>query len=237
MIQQVRSGRVKAIYFEQRFALRADALFPPIEINLGDEGSIFIEGMIDRIDIINGWEDGGVSHNYVRIIDYKSGNEKFNLEEVKTGWRLQLMLYLKGAMGAVEDSRPAGVFYFAVKEPRIDVTDTPAEDVEGTVKSGMLKSVKLDGAVLDNVSVITGMDENISGLSDIIPVRRKTDGTFSGSTLLTDEEFDELIDINDSNLESLAENLISGCVHIDPKSGKNVSACRYCGYNSICNHE
>jgi ATP-dependent helicase/nuclease subunit B len=237
MIQQVRSGRVKAIYFEQRFALRADALFPPIEIDLGDEGSIFIEGMIDRIDIINGWEDGGVSHNYVRIIDYKSGNEKFNLEEVKTGWRLQLMLYLKGAMGAVEDSRPAGVFYFAVKEPRIDVTDTPSEDVEGTVKSGMLKSVKLDGAVLDNVSVITGMDENISGFSDIIPVRRKKDGTFSGGTLLTDEEFDELIDINDSNLESLAENLVSGCVHIDPKSGKSVSACRYCGYNSICNHE
>ena len=58
MIEQVKRGNVKAIYFEQRFARRADALFPPIEIGLGDEGSVFIEGIIDRIDIINGCDEG-----------------------------------------------------------------------------------------------------------------------------------------------------------------------------------
>lgn len=234
MIEQVRRGSVKAIYFEQRFARRADAVFPPIEIDLGDEGSVFIEGIIDRIDIINGWEN---VCNYIRIIDYKSGSEKFDLNEVKSGWRLQLMLYLKGAMGAIENSRPAGVFYFAVKEPRIDVTSVPDDSINETVASSMLKSVCLDGALVDNESVIMGMDNNINGSSEVIPVRRLQSGVLKGGALLSDAEFDELIKTNDENLRAAAGNFASGCIDADPKSGKSTDACKYCAYHSICGHE
>ncbi len=265
MIEQVKRGKVKAIYFEQRFARRADALFPPIEIDLGDEGSVFIEGVIDRIDIINGYEEqkneeendkntaavtgeterdgepmtGEIRrpHNYIRVIDYKSGSEKFDLEEVKSGWRLQLMLYLKGAMGAVEDSRPAGVFYFAVKEPRIDVSAVSESEVDETVSTSLLKSVRLDGALLNNESVITGMDGSIEGTSEILPVRRTSTGKYTGANLLTDAEFEELIRINDDNLRNAASDLISGCIDADPKSGKTSTACKYCAYHSICGHE
>lgn len=209
-------------------------MFPPIEIDLGDEGSVFIEGIIDRIDIINGWEN---VCNYIRIIDYKSGSEKFDLNEVKSGWRLQLMLYLKGAMGAIENSRPAGVFYFAVKEPRIDVTSVPADSINETVASSMLKSVCLDGALVDNESVIMGMDNNINGSSEVIPVRRLQSGVLKGGALLSDAEFDELIKTNDENLRAAAGNFASGCIDADPKSGKSTDACKYCAYHSICGHE
>ena len=275
MIEQVKRGKVKAIYFEQRFARRADALFPPIEIDLGDEGAVFIEGVIDRIDIINGCEEfrneedkneesrnneanaqntaavtgeterdaeqmtGEIRHphNYIRVIDYKSGSEKFNLEEIKSGWRLQLMLYLKGAMGAVEDSRPAGVFYFAVKEPRIDVSTVSESEVDETVSTSLLKSVRLDGALLNNENVITGMDCSIEGTSEILPVRRTSTGKYTGANLLTDAEFEELIRINDDNLRNAAADLISGCIDADPKSGKTSTACKYCAYHSICGYE
>ncbi len=242
MIEQVKRGNVKAIYFEQRFARRADALFPPIEIDLGDEGSVFIEGVIDRIDIINGYDNGqddtsGGSHNYIRVIDYKSGSEKFSLDEVKSGWRLQLMLYLKGAMGAIENSRPAGVFYFAVKEPCIDISTVSESEVDETVSTSLLKSVRLDGALLNNESVITGMDDSIEGTSEILPVRRTSTGKYAGANLLTDAEFEELIRINDDNLRNAAADLISGCIDADPKSGKSSTACKYCAYHSICGHE
>ena len=72
-----------------------------------------------------------------------------------------------------------------------------------------------------------------SGSSGIIPVRRKSDGTLSGS-ILTEEEFEELIAENDANLMQAAERFLSGCADIDPKKGKNTDACRYCGYRSIC---
>ena len=62
---------------------------PPIEIDAGDE-KVYIEGIIDRIDIL---PDGSV-----KVIDYKSGSEKFSVKEAKAGWKLQLMLYLKAGL-------------------------------------------------------------------------------------------------------------------------------------------
>lgn len=250
MIEQVKRGHVKAVYFEQRFGRRRDALFPPVRLELDGGEAVYIEGIIDRIDIISGQENApeesgeeapkhGSTHDYIRVIDYKSGYEKFDLDEVRSGWRLQLMLYLKGAMSAVADSRPAGVFYFAIKEPRIDVTSVPDDRVDSVIDSALLRSVRLDGALLNNESVIAGMDSNIAPKtsSDVLPVHRRADGQLTGSTLLTDAEFAELIKTNDDNLHDLAAGLISGCIDLEPGSGKSYTACRYCGYHGICRYE
>ena len=63
---------------------------------------IYIEGVIDRVDYLT---DGRV-----KIVDYKTGNESFDIEEAAAGYRLQLMLYLNAACGS--GRKPAGVFYF-----------------------------------------------------------------------------------------------------------------------------
>ncbi|MGN1349721.1 MAG: PD-(D/E)XK nuclease family protein, partial [Anaerovoracaceae bacterium] len=266
MIQQVQRGRIRAIYFEQRFGKRSDAAFPPVILHPEGEEDVYIEGIIDRVDVIRGWsspeesllfdresvpsggdveaaaapaaqnagEESGSEQDYIRIIDYKSGNEKFDLEEVRSGWRLQLMVYLKGAMGAVHNARPAGVFYFAVKEPRVDVSGVSEDAVADTVEAGLLKGVKLDGAVLDNASVIEGMDADMEGYSEIIPVYHRKDGTFSGTNLLSPEDFGCLMEETDRNLLELAADFASGRMDPDPKSGKYQDACRYCSYTSIC---
>ena len=59
---------------------------------------------------------------YVRVIDYKSGSDRFDMDEVKSGFRLQLMLYLKGAMGGIGEAVPAGVFYFRISDAMADVS-------------------------------------------------------------------------------------------------------------------
>lgn len=241
MVCQVKSGKTKAIYFEERFGRRADALFPPVEIDLGEEGSVFIEGVIDRVDILSPENEitetddpSADGKNYIRIIDYKSGGDKFNMEEVRSGFRLQLMLYLKGAMGGIKESRPAGVFYFKINDRMEEVTSVPEAAVEGTVAESMRKGSKLDGIVLDEAGVIDCMDSGFDVYSDIIPVRRKKDGTFSGSGLLTEEEFEVLIQENDANLQTAAEGFLSGRADVEPARGKNTDACRYCGYRSVC---
>lgn len=233
MICQVRSGRTKAIYFEKRFGRRADAVFPPIRIDLGEEGDVLIEGVIDRVDILSvPGEDG---KNYVRVIDYKSGSERFDMEEVQNGFRLQLMLYLKGAMGGIEESCPAGVFYFRISDEMTDVSDVAEAQVEETVRSALEKNARLDGVLLNEERVIDSMDHGFSGSSGVIPVRRKKDGTLSGSTLLSEEEFSQLLSINDENLGRAAADFLTGCADIAPRKGKKTDACRYCGYRSICN--
>ena len=96
-------------------------------------------------------------------------------------------------------------------------------------------SAKLDGVLLNEEDVIESMDSGFSGYSGIIPVSKNRDGVLSGRTLLTEEEFSDLIAENDANLAQTAEKFLSGCADIDPKKGKNTDACRYCGYRSICN--
>ena len=51
---------------------------------------VVINGMIDRID---SYEDD--SGYYIRIIDYKTGNKDFSIQEIKEGSSVQLSLYTK----------------------------------------------------------------------------------------------------------------------------------------------
>ena len=232
MVRQVQCGRVKSVCFEKRFGLRPDAVFPPVRIDLGEEGTVSIEGMIDRVDILSpdAGEDGEPRRNYIRIIDYKSGGDRFSLDEVRSGFRLQLMLYLKGAMGGIEESFPAGVFYFRIPDQMAEVSDVTGEQVEEAVLEHLKKATKLDGALLSDENVIGCMDgSGFTGYSDIIPVRRnKKDGGLTGANLLTEEEFALLIDENDRNLRRAAAGFASGRADISPIKNGTSDACRYC---------
>lgn len=234
MIRQVRSGKTKAIYFERGFGRRADALFPPVKIDLGSEGCVYIEGVIDRVDIFSAAMEEE-EKTYIKIVDYKSGGDKFEMEDVRNGFRLQLMLYLKGAMGGIEGAYPAGVFYFKIHDDMAEVSDIPEEQVAVSVQESMQKGARLDGVVLAEQSVIECIDADFTEYSDIIPVKRKKDGSFMGSKLLSEEEFSELIAENDANLERAASGFLAGKADIEPMRGKSTDACRFCGFRSICN--
>ena len=114
LIEHVRSGQIKNIFFESEFGKAVGKQFPPIEVKLGDQ-TVFIEGKIDRVDVLQDIKDS--NSRYIKIIDYKSGKEKFDADEAKSGWTLQLMLYLRAALGTgslemnKDTYKPAGVFY------------------------------------------------------------------------------------------------------------------------------
>ena len=112
LVRHVKQGQINEIYFEEAFGIGEDKLFPPIRVAVGEK-ELLIEGKIDRIDVL---PDG-----FVKVIDYKSGKEKFDVKEALGGWRLQLMLYLKAATDGMEalkrPAKPAGVFYFELPTP------------------------------------------------------------------------------------------------------------------------
>ena len=43
---------------------------------------IFIEGKIDRVDVFEGGD--------IRIIDYKTGSDKVDIEQMRCGYKMQL---------------------------------------------------------------------------------------------------------------------------------------------------
>ena len=240
LIEHVRTGRIREVFFESEFGRALGKEFPPIEVKLGED-TIYIEGKIDRVDILKG--SGSSPDSYVKIIDYKSGRERFDTEEAKAGWRLQLMLYLRAVLGAnarCPDSgkpyKPAGVFYFEIAEPQIDVTELSDEDFSEKVKAERKRKFRLDGVVLDDSSVIESIAGEFSGYSDVLPLKRTKEG-YSGTTerkLLKEEDFTELLDTVNRKVSELCSELSEGTIEIKPKKVKEETACRFCQYKSIC---
>ena len=55
---------------------------------------------------------------------------------------------------------------------------------------------KLDGILINDNEVISGMDREFTGSSSVIPVYRKKDGTIKdGNALLSEEDFADLVNV------------------------------------------
>jgi ATP-dependent helicase/nuclease subunit B len=228
LIQHVRQGAIKRVEFEVKFGEGEGKIFPAIKVNIGAE-TVLIEGKIDRVDVLK--------NNSIKIIDYKSGKEKFDIAEVKAGYRLQLMLYLKAAQEAVEPNLVgAGVFYFQIDEPIIDASQMEQHlDLE-KLEGEMFKSYKLDGIMLDDAEVIKSIAGEFSGYSRIFSIRDTRDGIkgTSEGKLLSNKDFTQLRETVDEKIMELCNNIMNGEMQAKPKLTKTGNACEYCQYKSIC---
>lgn len=224
LIEQVRSGKILESKYEVAFGEGKD--IPPIDISCGNR-KVYIEGKIDRMDTLD--------DQRVKIIDYKTGREYFDITEARGGYRLQLMLYLKAAQNDVKN--PAGVFYFLIDDPRVDLTGVAAEKISKKISSEMQKSFKLNGIMIDDDRVIEGIAGEFSGYSDIVPLRKSSDGTARGTSagvLLTEDEFRQLQSDIDAKIVELCSRLAEGEIKIAPKKTPKQTPCTYCEYKGIC---
>jgi ATP-dependent helicase/nuclease subunit B len=216
LTQQIRDGSVDDIYFESAFGKGSD--FPAItaiQTTGGDSGEeIRIEGRIDRVDILEG--------GFARITDYKSGAQEFSVPDAAAGYQLQLMIYLQAVS---ERFQPAGVFYFRIKEPRVE------DDGSSNVAEKIMKSMKPDGVAVNDARILTAMGIDPDG-------RSKKNRMAPG-------EWDALRDTVGVLLKELIGNLSSGRVEAAPKTAvklktlasRNQKACDYCPYKGICNYD
>lgn len=232
MVEQVRKGSVKQMRFEQPFG-RGCAL-PPVKVDVGDK-EVLIRGKIDRMDIMES-SDGDV----VRIVDYKTGSESINIDYMRSGYKLQLMVYLKAAM-----QQPAGVFYFKIKDVDVDADTKKVIGGSEALADRIADAYKLEGIVVDDDEIIETMDSEIDGASQVIPVKiSKKEGGYvasGGGQLFTQEEFAELEGQVDKQVERICREICDGSIEIAPKiekekdlSGKHRTSCKYCSYKSIC---
>lgn len=235
MIGQVRRGRIREMYFEQPFARGAE--LPPIRVNAG-EHEVLIKGKIDRMDVLD------LPESAVRIIDYKTGGDAVDVEQIRSGYKLQLMLYLKAATQK-QEVKPAGVFLFKIREIDADADARTVVPGEAAVEERMEDAYKLEGIVLDDMDMIDSMDTEIGGASKVLPIKYvKKNGSYSGSSggyLFSREEFEELSAQVDQQVERICREISNGNIDIRPKKetkkdmeGNYKTSCKYCSYKSIC---
>lgn len=259
MIGQVRKGRIKEMYFEQPFARGAE--LPPIRVAAG-EHEVLIKGKIDRMDVLDLPEHGNgaavaseisgdeafagqtAPQTAVRIVDYKTGGDAVDVEHFRSGYKLQLMLYLKAATQK-QEVQPAGVFLFKIREIDADADVKSITPGEEAAKERMEDAYKLEGIVLDDMDMIGSMDTDLGSTSKVIPIKYvKKSGAYASSAggyLFTREEFDELSQQVDSQVERICQEICDGRIDIRPKrenkkdmEGKHKTSCKYCSYKSIC---
>ena len=235
MIGQVRRGRIREMYFEQPFARGAE--LAPIRVNAG-EHEVLIKGKIDRMDVLD------LPESAVRIIDYKTGGDAVDVEQIRSGYKLQLMLYLKAATQN-RGMQPAGVFLFKIREIDADADARTVVPGEAAASERMEDAYKLEGIVLDDMDMIDSMDTEIGGASKVLPIKYvKKNGSYSGSSggyLFSREEFDELSAQVDQQVERICREICDGKIDIRPKKekkkdmeGNYKTSCKYCSYKSIC---
>lgn len=224
LIEQVRAGRIRESRYEESFG--RGKRIPAVEVVLENGERVYVEGKIDRLDIL---ED-----DRIKIIDYKTGKENFKISEARGGYRLQLMLYLKAAQENAH--RPAGVFYFLIDDHRVDLTGAEKEKISEKISKEMRKSYRLNGIMVNDGDVIDSIAGEFDGYSDIVPLRNSKEGIKATSEgfLLSDEEFDILQGEIDQQIRKLCGHLAEGKIAITPKKTDRESPCTYCRYKGIC---
>ncbi len=200
----------------------------PIRTSEGVEVSL--SGKIDRVDTYEN-ETG----RYARVVDYKTGNKEFKLEEVLYGLNMQMLIYLfalcddpRQPFGEVQ---PAGILYMP---GNISAAKLPPDSGEKEVRETITKGLRMSGIVLEEEPVLRAMEQELEG--KYIPAKRKKDESFtSDSHVKSGEEFQKLRQMVYRNIREMAEDLTQG--HIAPmpvrwKSGR--MPCAYCDYRALC---
>lgn len=205
--------------------------FPAIEIHLSDDSKVYLEGRIDRVDILEEEEEG-----YVKIIDYKSGNQDFHLSDVYHGLNLQLMVYMGALLehnyfSGKKKLKPAGVFYFKIDDPMIQSDEKIVEKAEEEIA----KKLRLKGLVLKDTNIVRAMDREMDRQSSVLSVQLTKENQFyKNSSALEEEGFFELLQHVRGFIQQISEKILEGDIKIYPvKNGKN-TACDYCSYHGIC---
>lgn len=203
-----------------------------ITLELSSKEKVYLQGRIDRIDTLD--LEG---ETYIRVVDYKTGSNKFDLNELYNGLQMQLLVYLdaliKNSKYILEKQvRPGAILYFKIDDPIIKGNK---EMTTEQVQEEVLSILKMRGLVLKDARVVRAMDKDIDGYSLIIPAAFKNDGDFkSNSDVVTEEEFTLLREYVNKKMIDLCEEMLSGEIKIQPIKNANRTYCEYCNFSSIC---
>lgn len=212
-----------------RFAEDLDS----IHVDLSEDEKMHLQGRIDRIDVSEDAE-----HVYVKIIDYKSGNRKFDLAALYYGLQLQLVVYMNAAMEMESRKHPdkeivpAALLYYHIDDPTIE---TPVELTDEQINEQILAKLRMNGVVNSDPEVVGRLDRYMQDKSVVIPVEKKKDGSFSArSGVLSREEMQLISSYVDAKIRSIGREILDGKIAANPYEKGNEEACTYCAYKKVC---
>ena len=230
LVAEFSVSEFKPVAFELK--IDRDGEVPAYEIPLPDGGVLRLKGSVDRVDVMQNGDD-----SFVRVVDYKSGGKKFDLNEVFYGLNMQMLIYLfaiwKNGFREYRKITPAGILYMPVNAP---YADAARDDDENTIAEAKQKGAKMNGMVLNDSRVVYSMDSRADG--KIIPAKINKDGACSG-TLISLKQMDLLMKRVEKILSDMAVSLHNGVIGVRPARAEATGSpyhdvCQYCNYKDVC---
>jgi ATP-dependent helicase/nuclease subunit B len=226
--EQVRKGSFIPTAFEVDFKEvdQVDAL----TYQLDEMHKMRLWGKIDRVDLCETSDKV-----YVKIVDYKSGNQDMDMTRLYYGLQVQLVLYMNAITEGLKsrypakEVEPAAMFYYHIDRPVVDAAG--GQDS----KDRILRELRMRGIVNADEQVIEAMHHGLEGTSDVIPVGLKKDGTpNSVSRVLKTEEIQVMEDYTRMLMETTGQKMLQGDYDCQPYQLEEMTGCDYCDYHGVC---
>ena len=204
----------------------------PLIFSAKDGTKITVEGKIDRVDT---FENSGEC--YLRVIDYKTGAQKFKLSDIIYGINMQMLIYLFSLQKNGEKKYgkviPAGVLYFKALKPVGESLNQSEKEIE-KAKAEIQKELQMNGLLLDNISIIKEMEPDGKGI--FIPAKIKDD-TLSSNSLANLQDMENIYTHIKKMIVNMAATLKSGDISESPVECGGKTSCDWCEYFPVCCYE
>ena len=233
-VQTLQTQLQKGTFLPDAFEVSFDVLenLDSLNIALSEKEKVRLRGRIDRVDI--GETQDRV---YVKVIDYKSGERRFDLAALYYGLQLQLVVYMNAAVELVQKKYPdkevvpAAMLYYRVTDPMVEGENLTPEEVNAQI----LQELKMTGVVNENDEAVRMLDGTFTDKSDILPLERKKDGSFSAvSSVITEEDMKVVSNFVNHKIRSLGREILDGTISVNPCELGSEKACTYCAYKHVC---
>lgn len=233
--EQISRGDFEPGGFETSFAMEEQ--LEAVQFTLSEEESLRLRGRIDRMDVCEDQD-----RVYVKVIDYKSGNQSLDLIELYHGLQLQLVVYMNAALEIEQkkhpdkEVEPAGVFYYNIKDPVISGTGSESD---ADLQRAILKDLRMNGLVSSDPSVLEKIDRTLDPVtgksSQVIPVTLNKDRSLSkASAAAAPEKFKILSRYVNRKILEIGSDILQGKVQSEPYELGRKNGCTYCRYQGIC---
>jgi len=244
VLERMKRISKRAVWAMEQHIKRGDFTPEEYEIAFGEENHLdsmtfaledgekmIFSGVVDRMDSVEDEEN-----KYLKIIDYKSGKQKFDFAKIFHGLQMQLIIYMNAMMELYEKKSgkrvyPAGMFYFHMDDPVVNV------EHEREANDKILKDLKMSGVVNEDFQLIDHMEHTGPEGYLTLPVRATKSGYDKRSSILNTTQLLNLGKYVEKKMTDLGNSLMYGDISIKPYEYEGRKPCEYCEFKNICAYE
>lgn len=218
IISEQEKSRFKPTFFELK--IDDNSTVTPLSVKLLN-GTLNINGIVDRVDTYQDDENF-----YYRIIDYKTGEKKFRLDEVLMGLNLQMLIYLLAIKNShsFTDKKmiPSALLYYpALLKESKSSRGLTLEEKEKSVYDRL----KMNGIINSSSDVLDLFGEDLKYYTDSF-VRDK----LSFEKVFSMDDINNVFEYMINTIKTIGNNILDGKISVSPVE----DGCKYCKFSSIC---